>query len=478
VKISIPQALRFFVVLGSMLAITVSMADAQQMGLPYTEAPFTPLAPLTPQIMSSGRWYIAGGARWRQGQKVSFDKPPASGGYTVPFGPRVPGDFSFTPARNNAGVWIYDNGDINPNNPQQNPQVSRLFQLGGGNTSTVETNPGDSAWTNSTSLGALVFQWANPTPGTPNPFNWSYYNVGSFSVQNINQFSPLLPTPATATFGNATSVSYDLTLNQLPQPPTVTDGGFTSQAFDNSTWGPYVEIGFWSGSFVSLTYSFSAFSFSNSFQKNIPATLYPNSTSLTDSYNFSSIGFNTDGTPAPPNPTLINANFSSIKIGNSASGNCLALLYSYSLDPLSGNREFNLPPLAVIENLSVGLNANCYENRLAVLNMGPVLPPFELGMSLGPVATLVHFTLNYQNIILDPNNPANVLLTNIGSQVKDQWSFGAFGSLDLRVSLPNTFFGCSFDYVYMSDIRHELDYIQSTISPGGRSLNFIGGLKF
>ena len=302
-KISIPQAFRVFVVLGSMLAITVSMADAQQMGLPYTEAPFTPLAPLTPQIMSSGRWYIAGGARWRQGQKVSFDKPPASGGYTVPFGPRVPGDFSFTPARNNAGVWIYDNGDINPNNPQQNPQVSRLFQLGGGNTSTVETNPGDSAWTNSTSLGALVFQWANPTPGTPNPFNWSYYNVGSFSVQNINQFSPLLPTPATATFGNATSVSYDLTLNQLPQPPTVTDGGFTSQAFDNSTWGPYVEIGFWSGSFVSLTYSFSAFSFSNSFQKNIPATLYPNSTSLTDSYNFSSIGFNTDGTPAPPNPT-------------------------------------------------------------------------------------------------------------------------------------------------------------------------------
>jgi len=241
VKISIPQSLRVFVVLGLMLAITVSMADAQQMGLPYTEAPFTPLTPLTPRIMSSGRWYIAGGARWRQGQKVSFDKTPASGGYTVPFGPRVPGDFSFTPSRNNAGVWIYGNGNINPNNPQQNPQVSQLFQLGGGNTSTVETNPGDSAWTNSSSLGAQVFQWTNPTPGTPNPFNWSYYNVGSFSVQTINQFKKIDGTPA-VTFGEATSVSYDLTLNQLPKPPTVTDGGFTSLAFDNSIWGPYLNF--------------------------------------------------------------------------------------------------------------------------------------------------------------------------------------------------------------------------------------------
>jgi hypothetical protein len=252
-------------------------------------------------------------------------------------------------------------------------------------------------------------------------------------------------------------------------------------AFDNSIWGPYVEIGFWSGSLVSIAYSFSAFSFSNSFQKNMPATLYPYATSLTDSYNFSSIGFNADGTPAPSNPDLITANFTSIKSGTPIS---TLVLYSYSLNPLSGNRVFKdalgntLPPVAVIENLSVGLNANCYENRLAVLNMGPVFPQFELGMSLGPVATLVHFTSNYQNIILDPNNPANVLLTNIGSQVRDQWSFGAFGSLDLRVSLPNTFFGCSFDYVHMSDIRHELDYIQSTINPGGRSLNLSGGLRF
>jgi hypothetical protein len=138
-----------------------------------------------------------------------------------------------------------------------------------------------------------------------------------------------------------------------------------------------------------------------------------------------------------------------------------------------------VPPLAVTENLSVGLNANCYENRLAVLLMGRFLPPYELGISLGPVATLVHSTLSYQNIILDLNN--NVLppvLPNIGSSVKDQWCFGAFGSLDLRVSLRNTFFGCSFDIVSYLSTKHGLDDIQSTINPGGSSLSFGGGVRF
>jgi len=110
--------------------------------------------------------------------------------------------------------------------------------------------------------------------------------------------------------------------------------------------------------------------------------------------------------------------------------------------------------------------------------MGRFLPPYELGISLGPVATLVHSTLNYQNIILHPDNPDIVLLTNIGSSVKDQWSFGAFGSLDLRVSLPNTFFGCSIDYVSYLSTKHGLDDIQSTISPGGSSLSIGGGIRF
>ena len=170
-KTSIPQSLRVFVVVGLMLAITGSMADAQQWGLPYTEAPFTP------QMMSSGRWYIAGGARWRQGQKVSFDKTTDSGGYSVPFGPRVPGTFSFTPAGNNSGMWIYANGNIDPNNPQLNNQANTLFTWGAGNTATVEVNPGDSAWANSSSLGAQVFPWADPTTTPPTPNSVSYTHL-------------------------------------------------------------------------------------------------------------------------------------------------------------------------------------------------------------------------------------------------------------------------------------------------------------
>ena len=464
-KLSILQILKVSVLIGLIIVTTLSVANAQ-MVLPYNQNPFSQ------QTISSGGWYIAGGARWRQGQKVSFNKTPDTGGYSVPFGPSVPGNFAFGRASNNAGVWIYDNGTINPNNPQINTQTFQTFTIGG-NTTSVQTNPGDSAWGGSSSLGTQVYQWSDPTTTPPTPY-WSYYNIGSFTVQNLNQFAPL----SALTFGNVTSVSYDLAFNQSPEP-TVTDVGFNSLVFDNSFWCPYIEIGLWSGwSVLSFSYSFQAFSFSNSFQKNIPATLYPYATSLTDSYDFSSIGFNSDGTRAPSNPTLTSSPFNSLRQGSSAS-----VLYTHSINPLSGNRVFKnsgieVTPLAVTENLSVGFDANCYENRIKLLFMDQSASRYDLGWSPGPVATLVHSTLNYQNIIPDPNAPDNVLLTNMGSLVKDQWHVGFFGSLDLRLSMRNAFVDCSFDYVLMQQIKQEIDGIECGISPGGFSISMGGGLKF
>jgi len=518
VKTSYPPISRVCLFLGLLLILLGQVAEAQ---VGWSDEP---VFPMTPTIMSAGRWYITGGAKLRQGQRVSFDKTPTSGGYTVPFGPTLPGSFgpggvgtpqypqlptgNASDSPDNSGVWIYDNGVLNPANPningtfnsstpQQNLPVFQTFSWTVGTapnqqtvTSTVETNPGDSAWTALTypTMGTQVYQWINPNPYVPaaDKYNWSYFNSGSFFVKNKTQFSP------STSFGAAKSVSYDLTLNtnnQLKQPPTlaptppsVGDDGFTSQSFDNWIWSPYVEIGFWSESFISIYYSFSAFRFSNSFGKNISATLYPYATSLTDSYTFSSIGFESDGTQAVSNPALIFPNFTSIKSQNSTS-----VLYSYSLDPLSGYRVFRdannnvidfKDILNVTENLSVSLIANCYENKLAVLSMVPVLPSLHLGVSLGPVATMVHFTINYENIVLNPKNSAEVLLMNTGRQVDNQWSFGGFASVDLRMNLLSTFLGCSFDYAYMTDVRYSLVDIQTFINPGGRSLNFFWGLKF
>lgn len=437
-KLSILPILRVSVVIGLTLVIIGGVADAQQMGLPYTQAPFTP------QVMGSGSWYISGGARWRQGQNVSFSKTPASGGYSVPFGPRVPGNFRFVQTRNNGGVWNYDNGSINPNNP--------------------ETSLGDSAWGGSSSLGAQVYQSTTP------PISWSYYNVGSFTVQNANQFSGL-------TYGNTTSVSYDLAFNQFPEH-TVTDNGFNSLVFNNSAWCPYIEVGFWSGwSVLSFSYSFQAFRFNNTFQKNIDGTFYPYANSLTDTYDFSSVGVNADGTPAPLNPAAVTAPFTSIRQQTSGT-----VLYSYSINPLSGTRVYKnngteVIPLAVTENLSVSLDANCYENRLGILFMDLTPSQLAYGFSFGPVATQVHSTLNYQNIIPNPDNPDNPDMF-AGSLVKNQWHFGAFGSLDMRMNLGSTFFGSSIDYVYMTQIKQDLDDIECAISPGGYSISLGGGLRF
>lgn len=454
--------LRALVVLGLMLAITWSVAHAQQqMGLPYNGPP------PSPQVMNNGSWYVSAGARWRQGQKVSFAKTPASGGYSVPFGPRVPGNFTFGRASNNSGVWNYDNGSIDPNNPQLNTQTFQTFTIGG-NTTSVQTNPGDSAWGGSSSLGTQVYQWSNPTTTPSTPF-WTYYNVGRFIVQNANQFSGL-------TFGSSTSVSFNLAFNQSPEH-TVTDNGFNSLVFNNSAWCPYIEVGFWSGwSVLSFSYSFQAFRVNNTFQKNIDGTFYPYANNLTDTYDFSSIGFNSDGTRAPSNPAL-SAPYDSLKSGTSGT-----VLYSYTLNPLSGNRVYKnngleVIPIAITENLSVSLDATCYENRLGILFMDQSPSQSEYGFSFGPVATRVHSTLNYQNIIPNPDNPDNPDIL-AGSLVKDQWHFGAFGSLDLRMSSRSIFFSCSLDYVFMPQIGQAVDDIQCAISPGGYSISTGGGLKF
>ena len=440
-KFSIPLLLRALVGLGLTLVIAGGVVDApQQIGLPYNGPPFTP------QVMNYGSSYISGGARWRQGQKVTFAKTRASGGYSVPFGPKVPGNFRFGRANNNAGVWIYDNGTINPNNP--------------------DTTLYDTAWGGSSFLGAQVSQ-------STTPVSWTYYNVGSFTVQTLNQFAPV----TALTFGNVTQVSYDLAFNQSPDH-TVTDNGFNSLAFENSAWCPYIEVGFWSGwSVLSFTYSFQAFRFNNTFQKNIDGTFYPFADSLTDTYDFESIGLNSNGTRAPSNPALVTAPFTSIRQGILGS-----VLYSYSLNPLSGSRVYKnngveVTPTAITENLSVSLDATCYENRLGILFMDQSPPQTEYGFSFGPVATRVHSTLNYQNIIPNPDNPDNPDMF-AGSLVQDKWHFGAFGSLDLRMSSRSIFFSCSLDYVFMPQIAQQLDDIQCAISPGGYSISTGGGLKF
>ena len=134
------------------------------------------------------------------------------------------------------------------------------------------------------------------------------------------------------------------------------------------------------------------------------------------------------------------------------------------------------------EHIAVDLKATIFENCLAGRAKSSLGPYFgftpELGVSLGGVTSLVYFRIVTETKLTELSNPSNVLYEWTGGQSDKQWSFGGLAGVDLRMNLPNTFFGCSFDYAYMTDVRYSLQDIQCFINPGGRSLNFFWGLRF
>jgi len=294
-------------------------------------------------------------------------------------------------------------------------------------------------------------------------------------------------------------VKYNLNLNtqqnQTPQPPTqapllpqVGDDGFESQAFDNWVWTPYLEIGLQTESMFDIFYSFSTFNFGNNFGKTVPAQIYPIANSFTDYYAFESSDPDNNPNPLPPAN-----NFTSIRTPIDPT----VLIYTYTINPNLVWRQFNVGPFRlndpdavltpaiselVSEHINVDLKATIFENRLAGRAKSSFGPYFgftpELGVSLGGVFTLLYYRIETKTSIIELGNPSNVLYAWTGGQSDKQWSFGGFASVDLRMNLPNTFFGCSFDYSYMTDIRYSLQDIQCFINPGGRSLNFFWGLRF
>jgi hypothetical protein len=269
----------------------------------------------------------------------------------------------------------------------------------------------------------------------------------------------------------------------------VGDDGFGPQAFDNWLWTPYLEIGLQTESMFDIFYSFSAFSFGNNFGKVVSAWYYPVANSVTDSYFFNS---------SNPNPKY--APLSSIQVGTGLNPNDDLIKpydYYYRINPNLVWRQFNnehfdagnpdapITPAysqEVKEHIAVDLKATVFENRLAGRAKSSFGPYFgftpELGVSLGGVFTLLYYRIETKTSIIELGNPSNVLYAWTGGQSDKQWSFGGFASVDLRMNLPNTFFGCSFDYSYMTDIRYSLQDIQCFINPGGRSLNFFWGLRF
>ena len=276
----------FFV--GLLLVLLAQVADAQ---VGWSDEP---AFPVTPTIMSARSWYITGGARWYQGQRVSFDRTQPPGVYPVPFGPGVPGYFGLggnTPGYpqnptgatsdppNMSGLWVYDNGLINSNNPNIfSPQTATVTDASGASTSYI-SNPGDKAYSLTTAQQIGRYVYVPGVSGAPT----TNYNVGSFSVATPGQFNA--PIPRTFKFSTEVAFTKDMpdgTSFGLQGP------GFEALQFDNWIWAPYIEIGAQWGPVFQCFYGFSGYSFRNQFGKNIESIFLPPPASFTDTYAFSS----------------------------------------------------------------------------------------------------------------------------------------------------------------------------------------------
>ena len=291
-KTSYPPIPRVCFFLGLILVLLAQIAEAQD-GWPFEPEVVPPPATFAvpAPVMPARNWYITGGTRYRLIQRVSADKTPSPGVYPVPFGPGVPGYFGlggYTPGYpqnptgaasdppNTSGLWVYDNGLINPNNPNiYTSQTATITDAYGASTSYI-SNPGDKAYSLTTAQQIGRYVYDPGVSGAPK----TNYNIGSFVVATPGQFTGL--TFLASTEVNFTKDMPDGTGFGLYSP------GFEALQFDNWIWTPYMEIGAQWGPFFQWFYSFSGFSFGNKFGKNIECIYLPPPTSFTDAYAFSS----------------------------------------------------------------------------------------------------------------------------------------------------------------------------------------------
>jgi len=127
VKTSYPPISKVCLFVGLLFVLLCQVADAQ---VGWSDEP---VFPMTPTIMSAGRWYITAGAKLRNLQSIRFNQvltqddwfysstgpwyqlQPTQGMPSVPFGPTTPGPFGTGTGRPGfletlVPNWTYDNG--------------------------------------------------------------------------------------------------------------------------------------------------------------------------------------------------------------------------------------------------------------------------------------------------------------------------------------------------------------------------------
>jgi hypothetical protein len=152
-----------------------------------------------------------------------------------------------------------------------------------------------------------------------------------------------------------------------------------------------------------------------------------------------------------------------------------AALKYYFLNPNDAKRAFNVGPIAVTERLQHQTTANAVENRLGLRGNIPIYDFGQIGLTGGMNVTMVNLRVDSFNSISD----GTIIRREDDASFTDNlFSMGGFAGVECRIFLGPVFFGCSYDYSFMSDIRHKMIDVQTLINPGGNTMSIFGGVRF
>ncbi len=513
-------------IVGLLCICAAGPAPAQEfLPPPYSPMQMQPplLAPTQPS-MSRGIFYLSAGVRFRNVNTFRFDSVVHSIGFSdpgvPPFGPSSSGSFGTgtgitglqaypvppdtTPPINTDprvnGIWIYQNGFIDPNDPGAFPNFAC------DDTHTCTTG-GSAVWPDPAhpeqNLGRFVV--VNPSVAGGGCCNGILMprNTGSFVLDDaIGQTNA-------ATVGGTTAVSFtrviDGTYNSLtfvsdPAGPVIsnfTSNEVASQVFqttglmfsnDSSVtkfWAPSFEVGVQYSDYFDFFSGFSFYNFGDSVQKTAVTQAPFQRFAFTDAFPFL-------GTQAANWPVGGFNSATTILTGTTTTGDPAAQEYEIVVNGTSRGifptRTFFLvsdpsqPSENFQETIAHRADFNVNEWRFGGRSWFPIWGVGRLGFAAGPLLNFVYYKLagSRQVVSLGPNLPPGTVVDSVVAQVSDlQFKFGGFFGTDFEVYLGRSaFLTATAEYNISDKVRYQLLSVQTEFDPGGFSSYLAAGLRF
>jgi len=525
VKTSYPPVPRVCFFLGLILVFVLGQIAEAQEGWP----PYGPVYP--GPVMSTGRFYITAGMKWRTLQSISLSQIlkeqdwfynndtgiwyqilPNQAIPSVPFGPKTPGKFGNGTGKptfaSDPNPWVYDNGILD----STSPDVPGTCNITPGFTN-EPTRYCDAEYPKSPSEpNCLGVGWVCPGTST-NPS----YALGQWLVDlPITTCTPICVPTLTPTTANSGRFVIDDPVDQANAAnPSLTttvtfnrswDSGLRikSDVFEDgqaplqSVWSPTFEIGFSSGGFVDVFYGISFYNVQTSYSRqSSPYEVNQARMAIKDVIPFSS------NTTKPWDPAF---DSTSPTLGPSVDPGVITEDHAYFLLYPDGKPDGTLPVRSfyvasydsvnqenIIENINHSFSAFVFENRLGARISTSFLGAGNLGrsgLSVGMIMNRIWYQVKSTRKVTaqGPNYPGMTVF-DLAYQhpdalyregPSDTWvNFGGFISSDIDIAIQNVFVRASVDYAACyNDYYRIMDTLQGKVNFGGWSFTISAGIGF